>query len=57
MCNDDKRAELKAFHAHPAWGRFVDRMSDEKIEAKLNQLRKAREWRNSSAKNSNSKEW
>lgn len=56
MCNDDKRAELKAFHAHPAWGRLVDRMSDEKIEAKLNQLRKARAWRNSSAKNSNSTE-
>lgn len=56
MYNDDKRAELKAFHAHPAWARLVDRMSDEKIEAKLNQLRKARAWRTSSAKHSNSTE-
>lgn len=56
MCNDDKRAELKAFHANPAWGRLVDRMSDAKVEAKLNQLRKARAWRNSSAKHSNSTE-
>lgn len=56
MCNDDKRAELKAFHANPAWGHLVDRMSDEKVEAKLNQLRKARAWRNSSAKHSNSTE-
>lgn len=56
MCNDDKRAELKAFHTNPAWPRLVDRMSDEQVDAKLAQLRKARAWRNSSAKHSNSTE-
>lgn len=55
MCNVDKRAELRAFYKNPAWGHLVDHMPDEKIEPKLEQLRKAREWRisNTTSQNSN----
>lgn len=45
MCNADKRAELRAFYKNPAWSHLVDHLPDDKIESKLNQLRKAREWR------------
>lgn len=56
MCNDDKRSELKAFYKNPAWARLIEHIPDEQIAPKLDQLRKAREWRISNAKRMSSTE-